>query len=289
MNVLLAPVALLWMAVGPEKSPEKIIELTCLAGNCSDGFGKASWTNVLKDFNSKVEYEGYFRGGKPNGYGKKTYLNTGWCYFGEFKDGKEDGFGTGRWPDGGSYTGSYRAGEGFGIGLNLVPGYGLTIRKGEDDPGLTMLENGELERHDIYGLAPTKDPASRTGVLIPADLDGCFKELESMLTPELVAQIKRGTERDTLRYHHGLGMWLRNNWGLWTGSPLAKWLRDKGVRHPDDMSSIILVSFWRHLNDKAIKLDEQIAESRAYWDRLEGAAKKPAEPKGTGPKPRPGR
>jgi hypothetical protein len=62
---------------------------------------------------------------------------------------------------------------------------------------------------------------------------------------------------------------------------LAKWLLEKGVRHSDDMSGIILVSLWRHLNEKAIRLDEHIAESRAYWDRLKIRDKKPARPAGT--------
>ncbi len=289
MNILLARVASLLIAAETAETPEKIIEYTCLAGNCSDGFGKVSWVDITHGFKSKVEYEGYPRGGKPNGYGKKTYLSTGWCYFGEFKDGKEDGFGTGRWPSGTSYTGNHRAGKPVGISLEVHPGHGLTIRRGEDDPGLTMLENGELERNDIYGLAPTKDPASRTGVVIPADLDGCFEELESMLNPELVAKIKRGTEEDTYGYHHGLGMWLRNNWGLWRGSRLAQWFRDKGVQHPDDMSGIIFVSFWRHLNDKPVRLDEQIAKSRAYWDKLTAPGKKAARPAGTRPKSQPAR
>jgi len=64
----------------------------------------------------------------------------------------------------------------------------------------------------------------------------------------------------------GLGMWMRNNWGLWGDSRLADWFAEKGIDHPDDMSTIILKSFWRRLNDRPIALSEQIRTHRAYWD-----------------------
>lgn len=38
--------------------------------------------------------------------------------------------------------------------------------------------------------------------------------------PSLI--VKEGSEQDMIRYHMGLGMWMRNNWGLWGGSRLAK-------------------------------------------------------------------
>lgn len=69
-------------------------------------------------------------------------------------------------------------------------------------------------------------------------------------------------------YHFGLGMWLRNNWGLWTSSPLAVWFNERGIHHPDDMSGIILTSYWRHLNGKSIELNQQIEHYRAYWKKV---------------------
>jgi hypothetical protein len=64
-------------------------------------------------------------------------------------------------------------------------------------------------------------------------------------------------------------MWMRNNWGLWGGSRLAKWFNNQGVKHPDDMSGVILDSFWRHLNDKPIKLEEQVKHYQDYWKKQE--------------------
>ena len=100
---------------------------------------------------------------------------------------------------------------------------------------------------------------------VPRDLDDCFVQLKTLLKPEDVEAMKSGTEADMSQYHFGLGMWVRNNWGLWGGSRLAKWFNALGIEHPDDMSAIILDSFWRHLNDQPIKMAEQVTYYKQYW------------------------
>ncbi|HEU5289504.1 MAG TPA: DUF6794 domain-containing protein, partial [Cyclobacteriaceae bacterium] len=70
-----------------------------------------------------------------------------------------------------------------------------------------------------------------------------------------------------MRLHFGFGMWMRNNWGLWTNSELKKTLIDSGFVHPDDMSTAILKSYHRHLHGKPLKLAEEAARYRAYWQK----------------------
>jgi hypothetical protein len=91
---------------------------------------------------------------------------------------------------------------------------------------------------------------------IPKDLDECFVRLKAMLSPHDVERIKRGDEHDMTQYHFGLGLWMRNNWGLWGDSPLVRWFQARGVDHADAMSGVILESFWRHLNGRPSKLDD---------------------------------
>jgi len=55
---------------------------------------------------------------------------------------------------------------------------------------------------------------------------------------------------DMIRYHLGLGMWMRNNWGLWGGSRLYKYFRDKGLSDPEDMSSIVLFYYYDWLTGR---------------------------------------
>ena len=119
-------------------------------------------------------------------------------------------------------------------------------------------------------LLPFPAPAQQSEtpqetVYIPQDLDDCFVQLEKLLSPQDLATLRDRSEDDMIRYHFGLGMWMRNNWGLWGGSRLAGWFNERGIFHPDDMSGIILDSFWRHLNDRPIELEAQIKRYQDYW------------------------
>ena len=99
-----------------------------------------------------------------------------------------------------------------------------------------------------YALNPTLDSNQPQDIYIPKDINDCFVELKRMLNPELIKKIKESSERDLIEHHFGLGLWIRNNWQLWGESRLAKWFNEQGIKHPDDMSGIILYSFSRHLN-----------------------------------------
>ncbi len=107
-------------------------------------------------------------------------------------------------------------------------------------------------------------------IYIPKDLDECFVELNKMLKPEDLEIVKNRTESNIGTMHHGLGRWLRNNWGLWAESSLAKWFNEKGIHHADDMSGIILTSFWRDINSEPIELEEQIKFYQDFWDKNNG-------------------
>ncbi len=119
-----------------------------------------------------------------------------------------------------------------------------------------------------FKLSPTKDTESASGVYIPKDLNDAFVELNTMLSPELIQEMKIGDERDMVRYHRSLGMWMRNNWGLWKGSRLSSYFNKLGIHHPDDMSGIILDSFWRHLNRRPLELKKQVKYYKDYWKKI---------------------
>ena len=121
------------------------------------------------------------------------------------------------------------------------------------------------QEQDKYKVNPTPDPTSKYKIYVPTNLEDAFGELKKMLHPELLKEMKEGSEQNMIQYHMGLGMWMRNNWGLWGGSRLAKYFNGIGIFHPDDMSGVILDSFWRHLNSQAIKLDEQVAYYQRFW------------------------
>jgi hypothetical protein len=122
-------------------------------------------------------------------------------------------------------------------------------------------------------LKPTLDPKSKSGYYIPKDLKGAVRELDRMLPQNMKDKLKLSSERGLLEYHFGLGMWLRNNWGLWHESSLAKYFSKAGVKQPDDMSGMIIDCYWRHLNGNEA-YDEVIAKYREAEKEIEKQLKK---------------
>lgn len=89
---------------------------------------------------------------------------------------------------------------------------------------------------------------SINGVYIPKDIEDCCVQLDKILSDKDKEYIKGLPKKDdTIDLHFCLGMWIRNNWGLWGGSRLQKYLFDISD-HPDGMSSIILKYYYDWLN-----------------------------------------
>jgi hypothetical protein len=97
---------------------------------------------------------------------------------------------------------------------------------------MVFLLNCDAETPDseLYALKPPPpEPNSPHEFYIPKDLEDCFVELKKMLPPDLLNDIRNRPLDDVLKkYHLNLGMWLRNNWGLWSGSRLADYFKQKG-------------------------------------------------------------
>jgi hypothetical protein len=67
------------------------------------------------------------------------------------------------------------------------------------------------------------------------------------------------------QYHFGGGMGIRNGWGLWADSDLAKHFKALGVWHPDDMSGIIFASVYRKVTGRNRDLEGQIKYYQDNW------------------------
>lgn len=87
------------------------------------------------------------------------------------------------------------------------------------------------------------------GVYIPRNLEESFHVLDTLLTAKDIQLIRSLPERDAMSaFHFGLGMWLRNNWGLWGGSRLQQYFLQRGVEHPDNMSGTLLEYYYDYLH-----------------------------------------
>jgi hypothetical protein len=109
----------------------------------------------------------------------------------------------------------------------------------------------EKQKEDYAYYISKIEKDSLNSIYIPKDLQDCFIQLDKILSEKDKAEIKNLKSRDeTINYHHGLGMWLRNNWGLWGGSRLQKYFLTRKVTDPDSMSSLILEYYYDWLNNK---------------------------------------
>jgi len=79
-----------------------------------------------------------------------------------------------------------------------------------------------------------------------------------MLSPSLRREVRAKGLAAFDEREFELGMWIRNNWGLWKQSVLAQWFFRKGIYHPDYMSGIVLLSYSRRLQGLPIELEKQV-------------------------------
>jgi hypothetical protein len=139
----------------------------------------------------------------------------------------------------------------------------------ENDNAKLPITSIELNTH--------KDKSSPTGIYIPKDLPDCHRELDNMINDDwkayLAGKVENFSKEEKDKYegcydHMSMGLWIRNNWGLWKGSALAKYFNGMGIHHPDDMSAIILSSYRAKLRNEQYDLNTAIRLFQKYWAQV---------------------
>lgn len=118
----------------------------------------------------------------------------------------------------------------------------------EKDPFKEKYEN-RVRKAELYG------------VYIPKDLADVFVQLKKLTDESSRTKFKAMNETDARqKLHFSLGRWMINNWGLYEGSRLSKYLNDIGLYEPDDMTRFLILTFHRELNKQPLQVKELIAE-----------------------------
>ena len=130
---------------------------------------------------------------------------------------------------------------------------------------ILILYNIDLKHNPMYVKTSTDDKQVKwvssyyalvdadtiKGVYIPKNIEDCFLTLNRILDMETIETIKSLPHRDSTNHlHFSLGMYLRNNWGLWGGSRLSHYFETRGVQHPDSMSGLIIEYYYDWLNNR---------------------------------------
>jgi len=102
-------------------------------------------------------------------------------------------------------------------------------------------------------------------IQIPTTLQEALQELESQLEDEEKEKIRNlGEDEFVTLSHMFMGQKLRNLWLYPKDSPLREFFKAEGLSHEDDMSDIILRSFYRHLRGEDIRYEEQLETKPRY-------------------------
>lgn len=119
----------------------------------------------------------------------------------------------------------------------------------------------------LYILITTLITISCSKKSVPFGLRKTINQMEKNLNDTIKYDFRIAPENIAGSKHHfGLGLGLRNGKGLWRGSLLKTYFKLNGIRHPDDMSGIILTTFHRKLNEKPIKFKVQKEYYKEYWN-----------------------
>lgn len=111
--------------------------------------------------------------------------------------------------------------------------------------------------------------------LLPVDLDEAIDLLDTFYR-EHIPQISDQSEDHFIAHsHHGAGQFIRNNWKLWWSEKnnygikekpkLIEYFHSLGIVHGDDISGIILTSWYRKINNIDQDLPGQVEGYKDYW------------------------
>lgn len=101
----------------------------------------------------------------------------------------------------------------------------------------------------------------------PTTLEEAMVWLEAKLEGGLCADFGRMAEKDAT--FHLSGCAVRNALRLWHTDyrpPIWRFFKDTyNIDHPDDISSIIIVSLHRKLNDRPLDVKAQVCRCHQHW------------------------
>lgn len=86
----------------------------------------------------------------------------------------------------------------------------------------------------------------------PTSIDQAVGVLIALLPEEEKATIADMSRKDLIGLHIGLGAWIRNNFGLWSGNRAL--LNAVGTSDADAASGAIIEALWQRLREEVPKI-----------------------------------
>ena len=87
---------------------------------------------------------------------------------------------------------------------------------------------------------------------LPTTVEAAVRILRNMIPDKEQTEIAAMPEDDLVSLHLGLGLWIRNSFGLWKEG--SKLLAATGEPDPDDASLVIIRALWRSVRGERVRL-----------------------------------
>lgn len=99
-------------------------------------------------------------------------------------------------------------------------------------------------------------------------VEDCFAEITRIYNPAYIKKFRECPKEELHTYTRGMcgigfGSDLRNMWQLRQYSSLVEYFNKLGIADGENMSNIIITSYWRHLNNQPIDLESQLETARS--------------------------
>jgi hypothetical protein len=95
------------------------------------------------------------------------------------------------------------------------------------------------------------------GRYIPKDLNDAFAVLNTMIEEKDRDKFKSLEEQAALhKLYFSFHRWIIVNWGFDGGSRFSHYLKNMGISHPDDMATLVVLTYHRKLNGKDLGVKE---------------------------------
>ncbi|MES0490069.1 MAG: DUF6794 domain-containing protein [Leptospirales bacterium] len=96
----------------------------------------------------------------------------------------------------------------------------------------------------------------------PKNLEQCWALLELHLQPDELEEVKSTDKNELVKFHFTIGRYIKRHWIVKGDAELLEFFDSAGIESKDAKMAIIIDTFWRHLNDKPIDVEERIQHYR---------------------------
>ena len=111
----------------------------------------------------------------------------------------------------------------------------------KDGVGVMLFPNPDNETPEMKAAAAKSDAMAACQ---PQDIQQAVACLDAHWPAQTKTEFAALAADDLIVTHFGIGMWIRNNWGLWQGGALRDFFTRQNIYHPDTMSGLVLNAYW---------------------------------------------